>query len=100
MELKDFRKVSWLDNGSSKISSEVEFEFRQSKYYKQSTVERDLHLEANGEFLVSRVIQGKSPNTRIAKLSENIPVWDGMPVCVLDLNSKPLRVVGGGVAKT
>jgi selenocysteine-specific translation elongation factor len=100
VELKDFAKVSWLDDGSSKISSEVEFEFIQSKYYKQPTVERDLHLEANGEFLISRIIQGKSTNTRIAKLSENIPVWDGMPVCVLDLNSKPLRVVGGGVAKT
>jgi len=100
VELKDFAKVSWMDNGASKISSEVEFDFKQSKYYKQPTVDRDLHFEANGEFVVSRIVQGKSPDTRIAKLSENIPVWDGMPVCVLDLNSKPLRVVGGGVAET
>jgi len=99
VELKDFAKVSWLDNSSSKISSEIEFEFKQSKYYKQPTLDRDLHFEANGEFLVSRIVQGKSPNSRIAKLSENIPVWDGMRICVLDLNSKPLRVVGGGAVK-
>jgi len=100
VELKDFAKVSWMDDGSIRTSTDTEFEFNQSKYYKQSTVDRDLHLEANGEFLVSRIVQGNSPTSRIAKLGSAIPVWDGMPVCVMDLNSKPLRIVGGGRVKT
>ncbi len=100
VELKDFSKVSWMDNGSIKTSTEVEFEFSQSKYYKQPTVERDLHLEANGEFLVSRIVQGSTPTSRIAKLASAIPVWNGMPIGVLDLNSKPLRIVGGGLVKS
>jgi selenocysteine-specific translation elongation factor len=96
VELKDLAKVSWMDDGSLKTSSEVEFEFRQSVYYKQPTVDRDLHLEASGEQLVAKILQGSSSNSRIAKLSSPIPVWSGMPVCLLDLNSKPLRVAGGG----
>jgi len=96
VELKDLAKVSWMDSGSLKTSAEVEFDFKQSIYYKQPTVDRDLHLEANGELLVSRIVAGSSANTRIAKLSSPIPIWNGMPVCVLDLNSKPLRVAGGG----
>lgn len=96
IELKDLSKVSWMDDGSLKTSSEVEFEFKQSVYYKQQTVDRDLHMEASGELLVAKIGQGSSPATRVAKLSSAIPVWSGMPVCILDLNSKPLRVVGGG----
>lgn len=99
VELKDFSKVSWMDDGSFGTASEVEFEFRQSIYYKQPTVDRDLHVEANGEFLVSRIGAGHSSSTRMAKLASAIPVWDQMSVAILDLNSKPLRVVGGGAAK-
>lgn len=96
VELKDLTKVSWMDNGQSKTSTVVELEFRQSVYYKQQTLDRDLHLEANGESLVAHLSQGSRSSTRIAKLQSEIPIWNGMPVCVLDLNSKPLRVVGGG----
>jgi len=99
VELKDFDKVSWMDSGSIKTSAEVEFDFSQSVYYKQPTVDRDLHLEASGELLVAKIVQGKSSSSRIAKLSSAIPVWDGMQVCVVDLNSKPLRIVGGGRVK-
>jgi selenocysteine-specific translation elongation factor len=96
VELKDFSKVSWMDDGSLQTSSKLEFTFKQSNYYKQPTVERDLHLESNGEILVAAISQGQTPDSRIAKLSAEIPVWEGMPVSVLDLNSKSLRVVGGG----
>jgi selenocysteine-specific translation elongation factor len=100
VELKDLSKVSWLDNGKVKTSSEVEFDFKQSNYYKQSTIDRDLHLEACGEFLVTRISQGSTPGTRLAKLSSAIPVWKGMSVSVLDLNSKPLRIAGGGTVRS
>ncbi len=100
VDVKDFSKVSWMDNGSFKTASEIEFDFKQSSYYKQPTVDRDLHLEANGETMATRLIAGKSSGTRVAKLAAAVPVWAGMNVCVLDLNSKPLRVVGGGVTKS
>jgi selenocysteine-specific translation elongation factor len=100
VEVKDFSKVSWLDDGSLKTSSEIELDFKSSSYYKQPTMDRDLHLQANGETLVAHLSVGKSSATRIAKLTEVVPVWEGMPVAVLDLNSKPLRVVGGGQAKS
>jgi selenocysteine-specific translation elongation factor len=98
VELKDLSKVSWMDDGSIKTTSNLEFTFKPCAYYKQPTAGRDLHLEANGEVLVAAISQGATPDRRIAKLAVEIPVWTGMPVCVLDLNSKPLRVAGGGVA--
>jgi selenocysteine-specific translation elongation factor len=98
VELKDLSKVSWMDDGSLKTSSNLEFTFKPSAYYKQSTVDRDLHVEVNGEVLVTAIAKGSSPDKRIAKLAAQIPVWAGIPVSVLDLNSKPLRVVGGGIA--
>ena len=99
VELKDLSKVSWLDNGTIRTGSEVEFDFKQSTYYKQLTVDRDLHLETNGEILVARIVAGTTSSTRIARISSAIPIWEGMPLCVLDLNAKSLRVVGGGLAK-
>ena len=85
-----------MDDGSFKLSSTLEFSFKQCPYYKQPTVDRDLHLEATGELLVTRITQGKTPDSRVAKLQDAIPCWEGMNVCVIDLNSKTLRVAGGG----
>ncbi len=96
VELKDLAKISWMDDDSFKLSSEIEFSFKQPPYYKQSTIDRDLHLESNGELLVAKIVQGKKPDSRIAKLQQEIPCWGGMNVCVIDLNSKSLRVAGGG----
>ena len=96
VELKDLEKTSWLDDGSFQLSSNLEFEFWQVPYYKQPTVERDLHVEVNGAMLVCRISQGKTSNHRIAKLGVSVPLWSGMSVGVLDLNSKILRIAGGG----
>jgi selenocysteine-specific translation elongation factor len=96
VELKDLSKISWMDDGSFKLSSTLELSFRQSPYYKPPTVDRDLHLEANGELLVARIAQGETPDSRFVKLQDAIPYWEGMNVCVIDLNSKTLRVTGGG----
>lgn len=99
IELKDLSKTSWLDDGSFKVATDVDFSFKQPQYYKQPTVDRDLHLEASGELLVSKIVQGKKPESRIAKLQQEIPIWEGMKVAVIDLNSKSLRVAGGGVVE-
>ena len=100
VELKDLSKMSWMDDGSFKLSSSLEFSFKQCAYYKQPTVDRDLHLEASGEMLVTKIVHGKTPDLRIAKLQDAIPCWDGMNVCVVDLNSKALRVAGGGQVRS
>lgn len=100
VELKDLEKVSWLDDGSFKISSTLEFEFMQSSYYKQPSMDRDLHVEVAGELITARITQGGSTSKRVAKLPNSVPSWEGMRVCVIDLNSKALRVVGGGKVHT
>lgn len=96
VELKDLEKVSWMDDGSFKLASSLEFEFTQSPYYKQASIDRDLHIEVAGELLTTRISQGAASNVRTAKLPNSVPCWDGMRVSVIDLNSKTLRVVGGG----
>jgi selenocysteine-specific translation elongation factor len=96
VELKDLEKTSWLDDGSFELSSDIEFDFWQTPYYKQSTVNRDSHLETNGELLVAKIEQAKTKERRIARLAVKVPHWSGMPLCMVDLNSKPLRIAGGG----
>ncbi|MGI0091366.1 MAG: EF-Tu/IF-2/RF-3 family GTPase, partial [Nitrososphaerales archaeon] len=83
IDLKDISKTSWMDDGLLKVSNSVEFDFKPSRYYKQATIDRDLHLEANGELLVARIVQGKSSGMRMAKLAYPIPQWDGMSLCVI-----------------
>jgi selenocysteine-specific translation elongation factor len=96
VELKDLSKVSWLDDGTFGTSSSLEFQFSQSPYYKQAIFERDLHTEVLGELLVSRIVQGSKQGSCIAKLQYAVPTWEGMRICVIDLNSKSLRISGGG----
>jgi selenocysteine-specific translation elongation factor len=96
VELKDLEKTSWMDDGSLELSTELDFDFSPVPYYKQPTENRELHLEVLGELLVAKVEPGKSEEKRIAKLTGRVPRWTGMSVCVIDLNSKPLRVAGGG----
>ncbi|MDG6908061.1 MAG: hypothetical protein JRN20_20015 [Nitrososphaerota archaeon] len=96
VEVKDLEKTSWLDDGSIELSNEIEFEFGQTPYYKQPSLDRDLHFEVNGEMLPGRIIQGTNSSRRIAKLGQSVPVWPGMSLAVFDLNSRTIRVVGAG----
>src|SRR5579875_405319 len=96
IELKDLAKTSWLDDGTFKLGRRFSFEIRQSKYYRQATVDRDLHVQLNGELLVARISGGPSSISRMAEFQQDVPFWDGMKIGLIDLNSKPLRVIGGG----
>ncbi|MGI0080712.1 MAG: hypothetical protein ACRECH_13960, partial [Nitrososphaerales archaeon] len=96
VELKDLAKTSWLDDGSFAITSKVPFEYRQSPYYKQSVVDRDLHLQCPGELLVAKISQDSQGKNLVAALASEVPIWPGMRVTLIDLNGKPLRVAGGG----
>lgn len=97
VDLKDLDKTSWLDDGSYSLSKKLSFELKPSKYYKQSTANRDLHVQLNGDLLVARISESGSTNLRIAELQHEVPVKEGMKLCLIDLNSRPLRVIGGGV---
>lgn len=94
VELKDFAKVAWLDDGTFQLEDTVSFELLQSKFYKQGIDGRDLHLQLPGEMLTCKL---KSVGAKVsASLPAQLPVWEGMRVGVVDLNAKNLRVVGGG----
>jgi selenocysteine-specific translation elongation factor len=94
VELKDLAKVSWMDDGSIETRDSLSFEYRQSGFYKQPVDGRDMHLQLPGEIVTCKL---KSEGTNVvAALSAQAPVWEGMRVCVVDLNGKGLRVAGGG----
>jgi selenocysteine-specific translation elongation factor len=98
VELKDLGKTSWLDDGSFKLGKEISFQFRKSPFYRQSVVDRDLHVQVNGEMVVAKVSQGESSSELIASLPYETACWEGMRVSLIDLNAKPLRIAGGGSA--
>jgi selenocysteine-specific translation elongation factor len=97
VDLKDLDKTAWLDDGTYPLARKLAFELKPSKYYKQPTVNRDLHVQLNGDLLVSRVIGGPSSTSRIAELQHEVPLRRGMRLGLIDLNSKPLRIIGGGI---
>jgi len=97
VELKDLDKVSWMDDGSFQVRDKLSFEFRQSRFYKQAVVGRDLHLQLPGELLTCKLTADGSPGGVLtASLPYGAPIWEGMRVGVVDLNGKGLRVAGGG----
>ncbi len=55
VELKDLEKVSWLDDGTLELSKKITFNFTQSKYYKQDTLNRDAHVQSNGDLIVAKI---------------------------------------------
>jgi hypothetical protein len=97
VELKDLDKVSWMDDGTFRLSDRVAFSFRQSRFYKQGVDGRDMHLQLPGEILTcSLKADGPGGEVVTASLPSVAPVWEGMRVGVVDLNGKGLRVAGGG----
>lgn len=94
VDAKQLDKVSWLDDGSFKLSETVTFSYRQSTYYKQAVTGRSLHLQLPGVLATARV---ESKDDRVtATLQNPVPVWNGMKVALVDLNGKGLRIAGGG----
>jgi len=94
VELKDLAKVSWLDDGSLQMRESLDVEFAQSRFYKQPVAGRDLHIQLPGELLTCKL--ASSGAGLRADLPEQVPVWPGMRVSIIDLNGKGLRVAGGG----
>jgi selenocysteine-specific translation elongation factor len=99
VEAKDLEKTSWLDDGSFELRDKFSFEFSQTPFYKQSIAGRELHLQLPGQTVVSKILEGSSKCVFAASLATRSPTWEGMKLCVLDLNAKNLRVAGGGIAR-
>ncbi len=100
VELKDLDKVSWMDDGSFQVSQKVSFDYKQSRFYKQSVDGRDMHLQLPGEILTCKLkAAGPGEGTVTASLPTGAPVWEGMRVGVVDLNGKGLRISGGGTCR-
>ncbi|MDA4123747.1 MAG: hypothetical protein OK456_11260, partial [Thaumarchaeota archaeon] len=97
VDAKELDKVSWLDDGSFKLTDKVAFDFHQSSYYKQPIDGKSLHVQMPGELLMAKVAASASGFT--ASVPHQVPVWSGMRLAVIDLNGKGLRVAGGGTAQ-
>lgn len=96
VETKDLSKTSWLDDGSFLLSNQIPMKFRQSPFYKLSVLDRELHVQFPGELVASRISKGKEKDELVATVQFEVPTWEGMRVCIVDLNAKNLRVTGAG----
>jgi selenocysteine-specific translation elongation factor len=94
VEPKDLERSHWLDDGSFTVSDSPSFEFTKSPFYKQQIASRDLHLQLAGEMAPARVSPAGASKI-VAQLPWQVPVWEGMKACVIDLNGGNLRVAGG-----
>jgi selenocysteine-specific translation elongation factor len=96
VELKDLSKTAWLDDGNLPLSKEITIKFRRIPFYKQDVVDREMHVQLPGEIAVSRIRKGKEQDQTIASIPFEAPLWEGMRLCILDLNAKNLRIAGAG----
>ena len=97
VEPSDLERSHWLDDGSFALSDTLELELSKSPFYKPTVADRDLHLQLPGEAVPAR-LTGPDAGL-VAKLPWQVPTWDGMRSCVLDLNGGNLRVAGGATTK-
>jgi selenocysteine-specific translation elongation factor len=95
VEPSDLDRTHWLDDGSFRISDTLSLAFAKSQFYKQPVADRDMHLQLPGEMLAASIRQGTSADILTAKLQAEVPAWDGMRSCLVDLNAKNLRIAGG-----
>ena len=98
VEPKDLERSHWLDDGSLALTDSPSFEVAKSPFYRQEVSARDLHLQLPGE-LVPTKLTGTPGSKLGARLPWQVPVWDGMKACVVDLNGGSLRVAGGATFK-
>lgn len=99
VEPSDLEKTRWLDDGTFQTSDTLKLAFAKSRFYKPSVEGRDMHLQIPGEMLPAAMGSGSSTDTISARLQAEVPLWEGMRACVVDLNAKSLRIAGGCTCK-
>ena len=97
VEPSDLDRSHWLDDGSLALGDTLRLDFAKSPFYRPQVADRDLHLQLPGEVVPAR-FSGEGDELG-AKLPIQVPTWEGMRSCVLDLNGGSLRVAGGATAK-
>ena len=97
VEPQDLERSHWLDDGSNALADTLRLDLAKSPFYRPQVAERDLHLQLPGEAVPARF--SASGDGVVAKLPLQVPAWDGMRSCVLDLNGGSLRVAGGATTK-
>jgi selenocysteine-specific translation elongation factor len=97
VDAKELDKVSWLDDGSFRLTDKLSFAFSRSPFYRQEIGDRDMHMQLPGELATARISAAGS-GLHCASLPTPVPVWQGMRTVVVDLNGKNLRIAGGGTA--
>lgn len=90
-------RCHWFDDGSLALTDTLRLDLEKSPFYRPEVAERDLHLQLPGEAVPARFSGGGAEV--VAKLPAQVPAWEGMRSCVLDLNGGNLRVAGGTTAK-
>lgn len=98
VEPKDLERSHWLDDGSLASSDAPSLEFEKSPFYRQGVAARDMHLQLLGEAVPASITAAASEKI-LAKLPWEVPVWEGMKACLIDLNGGSLRVAGGATVK-
>ena len=100
VELKDLEKVSWLDDGTLELFEKDHIQFHpveilQAGYTEQGRA-RPVQWGSRWWRRYLSIFGSSGEKRRVAELQKEIPVWEGMPISLLDLNAKSLRVMGGG----
>ncbi len=99
VEPSDLDKTHWLDDGSFRTTDALSLAFKKSQFYKPTVADRDMHLQLPGEMLAASIEQGSTSDILTAKLQSEVPAWEGMRCCLVDLNAKTLRIAGGCTCK-
>ncbi|MDG6902597.1 MAG: hypothetical protein JRM80_11665 [Nitrososphaerota archaeon] len=99
VEPSDLEKTHWLDDGTFQTSDTLQLAFAKSQFYRPSVEGRDLHLQLPGEMLPAAIASGSSSGGISARLPAEVPLWEGMRACIVDLNAKNLRIAGGCTCK-
>ncbi|MDG6934118.1 MAG: hypothetical protein JRN68_05425 [Nitrososphaerota archaeon] len=93
---EDLQKTAWLDSGNLETLDAFSVKFRQNRFYKDQWSGKSLHLQLPGEFMPVKA-EGESGGEECSiRLNARVPVWNGMKVCLIDLNAKGSRIVGSG----
>jgi selenocysteine-specific translation elongation factor len=98
VEPKDLERCHWFDDGALDVSDSLTLEFAKSPFYRQEVASRDLHVQLAGELVPAKILPQGGPKM-VSKLPWQVPRWEGMKGCVVDLNGGNLRIAGGFTLK-
>jgi selenocysteine-specific translation elongation factor len=96
VELSDLEKCRWLYGGEIQRTSQLSINFRRSPFYKKDIFDRDIHLAYCGDTFPVHVTHSHGEQKILANLAVEVPLIEGLETCLVDLNAKIPRIVGGG----